>query len=331
MPLSPGARRNSPGRRARGPGTRSEPTIPPHRHPLPPHEHPPGSPAGVPGPIITLTTDIGWAYASQMKGVILSQAPGARIVDITHEVPPQGILEGAFLARYCGARFPPGTIHVVIVDPGVGSPRQPLGVRCRDGSLLVGPDNGVLSPFARHLGDPQPYRLDPHRVAPGAEVSATFEGRDLFAPAAGRLARSVPLAELGDPTSMAEFPLPRSRLPPEGGDVQVLHVDHFGNAITDLPTPDFHAAMGGPGGRVSLHVEGRHAIARIVRTYSELRPGELGALGSSFGFLEFAVSHGKADRVLGVRAGMRVLVLPNPPRGSEGVPPPPAASSRKPL
>lgn len=246
-------------------------------------------------PIITLLTDFGTAdgYVAELKGVLLSAAPEATIVDLSHEVPPQDV-ECARLAvaRYW-RRFPIGTVHLVVVDPGVGSPRAPLAVRSDD-RFLVGPDNGVLSPSLLAAGS----RAVTLPLPPTA--SATFHGRDVFAPAAASLARGTPLDSLGQ-----VFVEPVIRRTPEArraadGSVtgEVIAIDRFGNAITNLIAPR--------GGRVEL--VGR--AMPIVRTYADAARGDIIALVGSSGFVEVARRDGSAARELSIARGTPVVLRP---------------------
>ncbi len=266
--------------------------------------------------LLTLTTDIGWAYAAQMKGAILSLAPSVQLVDITHQIRPQGVGEAAFLLSHIIPAFPPGTIHVAVVDPGVGTDRQAVAIECSEGSLLLGPDNGVFAPVGARLGVRRVVRLEPSRVRPGGHKSATFEGRDLFAPAAARLATGAQVTELGDLTVLRaeKAPVVASRGPGAG---RVVHVDVFGNLITDLP-PD---TLPAPGSSVRLSWGGpaRSSGTRIVprvRTYGELPPGALGVLVSSFGLVEVARAMGSAARTLSLGEGSWVRVSAVPSRRS---------------
>jgi S-adenosyl-L-methionine hydrolase (adenosine-forming) len=202
-------------------------------------------------------------------------------------------------------RFPPGTVHVAVVDPGVGSERAPAGIATGDGSVLVGPDNGLLWPLAMALGDPHAFRLDPARVAEQAAIAPTFEGRDLFAPAAALLASGASLEFLGTPLVPQRYEIPLPTIGPAAIDGVVLHVDRFGNLITNVPT------SAGPtlGATVSIRL-GRGPVRRGARrrTYAELPPGGLGVLGSSFGFLEVSCREGSAAKRLSARTGDRVRV-----------------------
>jgi len=245
--------------------------------------------------LVTLTTDVGAAYAAQMKGVLSRFVPAGHVVDLAHDLTPHGVLEAAFLLRQMAIGFPPGTVHVAVVDPGVGGRRAPVAARLEDGSIVVGPDNGVLAPLAAHLGVVECVRLRPELVTPGSPPSATFEGRDLFAPAAGRLATGTPLARLGVPWHLRRLAIPTGSRRRSGALGEVLHVDRFGNVITSLPSewrPPLDTT-------VRVRVGGRRpTLARTVRTYEPLGVGELGLLTSSFGRLELGVREGRAaDRL----------------------------------
>jgi len=243
--------------------------------------------------IITLLTDFGTAdgYVAEMKGVLLSTAPGVQLVDLSHDIPPHDI-EAARLAvaRYW-RRFPEGTVHVIVVDPGVGSSRAAIAVRS-DGRFLVGPDNGVLSPAL---------------LLPGAEVVAltvpsdaapTFHGRDVFAPAAAALARGTSLTSLGAPH---EHPTlrrtPEVAREPDGWlRGEVIVIDRFGNAVTNL--------FGVHDGEVHI---GQRAVP-LRRTYTDVEAGHPLALVGSSGLIEIAVRDGSAAAVLGLARGTEVRI-----------------------
>lgn len=247
---------------------------------------------------ITLLTDFGTAdgYVAEMKAVLATEAPGVPVVDATHDIAPQDVEAGRLaLARYW-RRFPRGTVHVAVVDPGVGSARAALAVES-DGRLLVGPDNGVLSP-ALLLAGARAVRLPvPPRAAP------TFHGRDVFAPAAARLALGAVLDALGEP---ADDPVvrrtPEARRLADGAiEGCVITVDRFGNAVTNL--------VAGPSAQrpgAALDVGGR--LVPVRRVYADVAPGEAVALAGSSGLLELAVRDGSAARLLGVARGARVVL-----------------------
>ena len=259
-------------------------------------------------PLVTLTTDIGWSYASQMKATLLRGIPSLRIVDMTHEVPSHQVLEGAFLIRYCCVGFPAGSIHIGVVDPGVGGDRQPIIMQCKDGTILVGPDNGLLVPLAEHLGEPKTYRISREKVAPDAWVSPTFEGRDLFAPAAALMAKGTSPGELGEPTNYMPFHFPQPTFEGNMISAAVLHVDHFGNVITNLPTVDFIGKQVDFGEWVAIGTSTHHFRAPVVKTYEELPQGGLGVVGSSFGLVEVSVNKGRARDFLGLWPGSRFTI-----------------------
>jgi S-adenosylmethionine hydrolase len=248
--------------------------------------------------LITLTSDFGTAdgYVGEMKGVILSEAPGAVIVDITHEIEPQDVDSARLLVDRCWLRYPAGTVHVVVVDPGVGSARPAIAVQSK-GRFLVGPDNGVFS-SALAAADAKVVAL---RVP--ADASATFHGRDVFAPAAARLATGVPLCELGAPHARPLVHQDPDPVTLQNGSVagEVVHADRFGNAVTNLlAVPIRQDAI--------VEVAGRQLP--LVRTYSDVGPGEPLALVGSNGRLEIAVRNGHATRVLGLARGARVVITP---------------------
>ncbi len=257
--------------------------------------------------IITLTTDFGLTdgYVGTMKGVILSIGPTAIIVDISHDIAPQDVREAAYVLYAAYPYFPQGTIHVVVVDPGVGSERRAIALRTPQ-ATFVAPDNGVLSyVVARerveeiaHLTNPR-YHLSP--------VSRTFHGRDIFAPVAAHLARGIPLAELGEPlTEIITFSLPRPQFRPDRDIVgQVIHVDRFGNLITSIMSKDLvdHSL---PGESV-VQIKGQ-SIRGIVNTYAEVTSGKLLALIGSEGHLEISVSGGSASQTLEAKVGDKVLL-----------------------
>lgn len=245
--------------------------------------------------LITLLTDFGTAdgYVGEVKGALLSGAPGVELVDVSHDIPPQDVESGRLaLARYW-RRFPEGAVHLVVVDPGVGGPRAAIAVTSA-GYSLVGPDNGVLSPALLVPGAQAVALTVP------AHASPTFHGRDVFAPAAAALASGVPLSDLGSPHAT---PLIRRTPEPERwGDGtlrgEVIAIDRFGNAITNCVS-----LRGGT-------VEVAGVVLPVVRTYGDGAPGTVVALTGSSGLLEIAERDGNAARRLGVGRGTPVLLRP---------------------
>jgi S-adenosyl-L-methionine hydrolase (adenosine-forming) len=246
--------------------------------------------------LVTLLTDFGTAdgYVGEMKGVLASLAPDVPIVDVAHDVMPQDV-DGArlALARYW-RRFPEGTVHIVVVDPGVGGARRALALES-EGRLLVGPDNGVLSPALLHAGARCVSLAIPATAAP------TFHGRDVFAPAAAQLALGASLETLGAPLIDPVIRRTPEAVRRSDGAVlgEVITVDRFGNAVTNL--------LALRGGIVEL--DGLSLPVR--RTYADAPSGEPTALVGSSGLVEIAVRDGSAAAVLGLRRGSAVVLQPN--------------------
>ena len=254
-------------------------------------------------PIITLTTDLGLtdAYVAEMKGVILGINPEARLVDICHTIKPQNIIQAAFVLSRAYPFFPQGTIHVVVVDPGVGTQRRAIILRTKSASF-VAPDNGVLSYVigqsaaweAVAITRPQFWR---------STVSSTFHGRDIFAPVAARLSLGLPLADFGEAiTSVAMLPLSQPHQAADGSMVgHIVHIDSFGNLITDINSANL------PKGKRGLTIEvGGQPISGLSHTYAEGK-GLLALIGSD-GYLEIAVKEGSASALLDAEVGDEVIV-----------------------
>jgi hypothetical protein len=255
--------------------------------------------------VITLTTDFGtrdW-FVGTMKGVVLGIQPRAKVVDITHEVPAGNIRGGAFALAAACRFFPKGTVHVAVVDPGVGSARRAIAVQTAE-HWFVGPDNGVLSwalatqkVGAIHALENEAYFLSP--------VSRTFHGRDIFAPVAAHLSRGVPIGKLGPALKgfvRLDWQKPREL---RGGiEGEVVYIDRFGNAITNLGSDLFGGAKWAVW---EVHAQRRRRCP-VKPFYQAVAPGCLVALVGSSGFLEIAVNGGSAEKVLGLKVGMRVLL-----------------------
>lgn len=257
--------------------------------------------AAVP-PRITLLTDFGTAdgYVAAMKGVIAGLAPAALIDDAAHDITPGDIAAAAWAVAGYWQRYPPATVHVVVVDPGVGGGRRGLAVAA-DGRFLVGPDNGVFSRVLRRVPAARVVVIDRDRLTSGG-VAATFHGRDVFAPAAARLALGHPLADLGaDIADPVMLDLPSATVQDDSVQGVVVHIDRFGNLITNI---DAHL-VNGPA-RVAI----RGSSCSVLRTYADAEPGTLVAVIGSQDVLEVAVRDGSAADTLGVRRGEVVVVLP---------------------
>jgi S-adenosylmethionine hydrolase len=272
--------------------------------------------------VITLTTDFGLAdaYVAAMKGVILNINPEVTLVDICHTIEPQNILQAAFILSTVYEYFPPGTIHLVVVDPGVGTGRRAIILKTPQASFIA-PDNGVLS----YILPPDSFELLTNggqlvRLKTGLEViaitqsqfwrspvSPTFHGRDVFAPVAARLSLGLPPSDFGEKIdSLIAFPCPNLHQAKDGVLVGcIVHIDRFGNLITNIKSGDL------PRRNQSISIEtGSHVINGLVHTYAE---GEdlMGLIGSS-GHLEIALKDGSASVFLDARVGDEVKVRQKP-------------------
>jgi S-adenosylmethionine hydrolase len=273
-------------------------------------------------PTIVLLTDFGHGspYVGEMKGVIASLAPGVAVLDLSHDVRPQDVREGAFLLGEGWRRFPRGSVFVAVVDPGVGSERAIVALQAR-GAVFLAPDNGLLShvwrelvsretrPAASAVSRETPWRLFTvsNRRLFLPRVSATFHGRDVFAPVAARLARGLPLHFVG-PRRVSLSTFPESRPEPlRGGGLrgQVVYVDRYGNLITDLRSADL------PPGDVHVTVAGR-TIAGLSPSYAA--GPELLAIVDAWDRLEIARQNGSAAEFLNVRVGSEIVVRGNEPQ-----------------
>ncbi|MCC6698612.1 MAG: SAM-dependent chlorinase/fluorinase [Candidatus Hydrogenedentes bacterium] len=255
-------------------------------------------------PLITLTTDFGTrdAYAAVMKGVILNFCPDARVVELTHDIPPQDVFEGALFLAEAAPYFPPGTIHCVVVDPGVGTARLPIVVSAGD-HIFACPDNGVLTLYTRQHPIHEARMITNPRFMRGS-ISATFHGRDIFAPAVAALTRGVPIQDAGERlTALTMLEIPEVRKSEEGLiEGIVMHVDHFGNAITNINRVHF-------GDRTATEIRiGLHRFSSVHETYGDVEPGHAVVLFGSSDYLEIAVHRGNARKQLGLARGTRVEV-----------------------
>lgn len=257
---------------------------------------------------ITLLTDFGTkdGYVAQMKGV-MSSITDARLIDITHEVSPQNVREGAFILWTTAPFFPVGTVHVAVVDPGVGTQRKGLVIATKK-QVLVGSDNGLLLPTAHLLGDFTVYEITnpKYMIHP---LSRTFHGRDIFAPVAAYIARGVPFGDIG--TITTHFVDLRFTLGEHRGDRitgNILYVDRFGNLITNIPEDILPKGTGER--RLSLVAgDRRWEQLRFVESYGFVNPGEtLLTIGSNH-FVEISINQGNAAHALGLKEGDTVDLL----------------------
>lgn len=258
-------------------------------------------------PIITLTTDYGTNdhLVGTLKGVILKINPEANIVDITHNVTPYDVLDGALAIGSAYSYFPARTIHAVVVDPGVGTDRRPLLVS-GESHYFIAPDNGVLSLVyereeslvVRHA-NVEHYYLQP--------VSKTFHGRDIFAPVAAWLSKGSQAAAMGDEiTDHKRFAMPKPKAGEGGLKGVVLRVDSFGNLVTNFRAEDL-PAQSLENGKVQFQL-GKHTVSKLVDTFAKGAPGEAFAYVGSNGFVEIGINRGNASKSMGIARGVQITL-----------------------
>jgi len=254
--------------------------------------------------VVTLTTDFGSGsgYVAELKGRLLHATTPFTLVDIAHDVPPHDIRAAAWLVGQSCPAFPSGTLHIVVVDPGVGTDRGLIWARLGTPEAhqeFLCPDNGVLTLALQRL-----QLIAAQRITVPGDAAATFHGRDVLAPAAVRLLDGLDPDLLGDPlATLAGLPWPLSQETPTGIHGEIIHIDAFGNLVTNLPAsllPRLQAA-----GRLRV---GPHEITTIVRTYGEAVPGTAVALVGSQGFIEAAIVEGRADERFDARVGTPVAI-----------------------
>lgn len=256
-------------------------------------------------PIITLTTDFGYKdhYVAAMKAVILGINPDARIIDISHGIPPQDIMAGAWVLRNSAYLFPEGTIHVAVVDPGVGSDRRPVAVRMNN-HLFVGPDNGLFS-LLNGAEAAEVYELTDSAYWRSTH-SNTFHGRDLFSPVAAHLSRGAGLSDVGILSGeLLTYRWATAIVDDEGIQGWIVHIDSYGNLITNIPGELITAEHNN---NLKIYV-GTHILKRISRTFTDVSPGEAAAVTGSSGMIEIVINKGDAAEMLGVQKGAPVSVI----------------------
>jgi S-adenosylmethionine hydrolase len=258
--------------------------------------------------IVTLTTDFGLkdSYVAEMKAVILGISPKVTIVDVTHQIEKFNVTLAAYVLASASPYFPEGTVHVVVVDPGVGTKRPPVIVQTKRG-CLVGPDNGVLALAAKNIGG----AINIHRIANRelmlSGVSNTFHGRDVFAPAAAHLANGRSPAEFGPEIRQMMSPafarIVRRKDALEG---QVLYVDDFGNVITNFTEKELEAMKSE--GKLNVKVGNTELTVKLCKAYGNVEKQRPLAIIGSHNFLEISVNQGNAANILNMRVGDKVLI-----------------------
>ena len=260
---------------------------------------------------VCFLTDFGLTddFVGTCHGVIKRISPDAQIIDISHGIPPQAVLQGALVLANTLPYMPVG-VHLAVVDPGVGGPRRALALRDREGRLFIGPDNGLLLPAAERAGIE-----DAREIANPAyaleSISRTFHGRDLFAPAAAHLALGVQLERLGppvDPESLIRLDVPEPKVGGDRIEATVLDIDRFGNVGLNLAREHLERAGIVPGARVELESDGERFYALAARTFGDARRGDIVLYENSYRAIAVAINRGNAAETLDVRAGSPVTI-----------------------
>ncbi len=260
---------------------------------------------------IAFLTDFGLQddFVGTCHGVIKRIAPAAEIIDVTHGIPPQAVLQGALVLANTLPYMPVG-VHLAVVDPGVGGARRPVALRDEDGRMFVGPDNGLLVPAAEQAGIADARELaNPEYALPS--ISRTFHGRDLFAPAAAHLAAGVPLADLGpplDPDALVRLDIPLPTIGESEVAATMLYVDSFGNIALNLTRDHLEQVGIVPGTRVELELGGERYYAVATRTFADARPGDVVLYEDSYRNMSVAISNGSAAAMLHARVGRQMRI-----------------------
>jgi len=279
----------------------------PFGHRAPKKETPP------PPKVIALLTDYGDKdfYVGALKGIIYSIHPEATVVDITHQISPYNIKEGALTLYHAAQEFPAGTIFVAVVDPGLGTEIKPLVVHTLDGKYFVGPDNGIFNLIFQEVGITKVYQIKNPTWMRQAGISKTFHGRDIFAPVAAHLAAGWPIEEVG-PEIKDYLLLSLSPAKREGNRIQgeVTSVDHYGNVILNIPKNLIEELGVNGGAPLLVHIKGKKVKVTWGSTYSDVPEGKEVLLISSADFLELAVHRGNVAKKYGIQVG-EVITIEN--------------------
>ncbi len=261
--------------------------------------------------VVTFLTDFGLQddFVGTCHGVIARIAPDARVIDLTHGIPPQAVLQGALVLANTAPYLPVG-VHLAVVDPGVGGARRAVAVRTSDGRTFVGPDNGLLMLAADQIGVETAHELADPRFRL-EKVSHTFHARDVFAPAAAHLAAGVPVAELGpriDPAELVRIDLPVPNVGRTQVSAVVLVVDRFGNVSTNAGRAHVGALGVKSGDRVEIRLALDRYYAIVAETFADAEPGELILYEDSYGLMTLAISNGDAAGLTGVGPGDEIRI-----------------------
>ncbi len=255
--------------------------------------------------VITLLSDFGDLYPASMKGVILGINPDANIVDISHMVPRYDVRAGAFMLMTCARYFPPGTVHIAVVDPGVGTKRRAIAIRAEPQDFgahyFIGPDNGLLIPAARSIGKLEVHEIT-NKKSSNAEVSSTFHGRDIFAPAGAHISKGCDISELGRKiTDFVDLDFGKGKKNAGLVEGRVIFIDGFGNIVTNISSDIVDLKPGDV-----LELEEKRVI--FQRSYGFCREGEPLALIGSHGYFEIAVNQGNAAVIFNKNPGDKIAI-----------------------
>ena len=256
--------------------------------------------------IITLTTDFGLQdhYVSAMKAVMLGIAPDVRFVDVSHEIPAQDIMAGAWVVKNTAFLYPPGTVHLVVVDPGVGTSRHPIALKIKD-QYFVGPDNGIFSLLFKEY-EYEAYKLN-NSTYWAQGLSNTFHGRDVFAPVSAHLSTGVSLDEIGEPIDdLVTYHWAVPIADKDGLQGWVVHIDRFGNLITNISDELIEDHLKRKS--VKIYV-GNTMLDKVVSTFGDVEEGEPAAFIGSSGMLEIGINKGNAARMLSVDKGAQISIV----------------------
>jgi hypothetical protein len=261
--------------------------------------------------VITFLTDFGLQddFVGTCHGVMARIAPDARVIDLTHGIPPQAVLQGALVLRNT-LEFMPIGVHLAVVDPGVGGNRRAVAVRTTDGRTFVGPDNGLLMLAADDVGVESAHELTDDRFRL-QDVSRTFHARDIFAPAAAHIAAGVPVHDLGpavEPATLVRVEVPEPTLGRSQISATVVGIDRFGNVATNLRRGHLDSFGVASGERVEIRLTFDRYYATVAGTFADAGPGELILYEDSYGLVTLAISQGDAARLTGVGVGDELRV-----------------------
>jgi S-adenosylmethionine hydrolase len=261
--------------------------------------------------IITFLTDFGTksGYVAQMKGVLSSLAPNVRVLDITHEITPQDIVEGAFVLLTTVPYYPIGTVHLAVVDPGVGTDRKGIIITTKS-HILIGPDNGLLIPTARYLGDFTVYEITNKEFMLNT-ISNTFHGRDIFTPVAAHILKGVPFEKIGKKTNKyIDLDFGQGLITNKSATGKIIHIDSFGNIITNISGIKLKKVLNFDK-KIKITLKGKQREIMFVKSYNFVKKGQLLATIGSSNYLEIGLNQGNAAHKLGIKPDDKMKIIFN--------------------